>query len=39
MKSIGKLQLKVEKYESKEDRIVSPRQDKKKVQNGRAQKM
>ena len=39
MKSIGKLQLKVEKYESKEDRIMSPGQDKKKVRNGIAQKM
>ena len=39
MKSIGKLQLKVEKYESKEDRIMSPRQEEKKVRNGRAQKM
>ena len=38
-KSIGKLQLKVEKYESKEDRIMSPRQEKKKVRNGSAQKM
>ena len=38
-KSIGKLQLKVEKYESKEDRIMSPRQEEKKVRNGRAQKM
>ena len=35
-KSIGKLQLKVEKYESKEDRIMSPGQEKKKVRNGRA---
>ena len=38
-KSIGKLQLTVEKYESKEDRIMSPREEDKKVRNGRAQKM
>ena len=38
-KYIGKLQLKVEKYESKEDRIMSPREEDKKVRNGRAQKM
>ena len=38
-KSIGKLQLKFEKYESKEDRIMSPRQEEKKISNGRAQMM
>jgi len=39
MKSIGKLQLKFEKYESKEDRIMSPRQEEKEIPNGRAQMM
>ena len=39
MKSIGKLQLKVEKYESKEDRIMLLGQERKKARNGRVQKM
>ena len=39
MKSIEKLQLKVEKYKSNEDRIMLPGQEKKKARNGRAQKM
>ena len=39
MKSIEKLQLKVEKYKSNEDRIMLPGQEKKKTRNGRAQKM
>ena len=39
MKSIGKLQLKVEKYESKEDRIMLPGQERKEARNGRVQKM
>ena len=39
MKSIEKLQLKVEKYKSNEDRIMLPGQEKKKARNGRAQEM
>jgi hypothetical protein len=38
MKSIEKLQLKVEKYKSNEDRIMLSGQEKK-ARNGRAQKM
>ena len=38
-KTLRKLQLKIEKYESKEDQIMSTGQEKKKVRNGRAQRM
>jgi hypothetical protein len=39
IKSAGNLQLKFEKYEPKEDQIMSQGQGKKKARNGRAQKI